>query len=515
MKRKVLLFLIPLFLILIGVVSVLVGIVKIGHRETDNVVVEKMRQVEVVHFLIPVASFSRMDRNISLESLKSAEICIEMSDKYSELALPGQKLSKVNMEGVIDYLKAGGVCLLAPELVSSDMQSLVIEGHDFWDAKQDIKTYPLKYSESFELSESQVDPVNPDAVFTDNAERMTIFVSGEIIPARAVDRLALNKNNNYTYLYDYFATDIAEADLAIALLENPINGNPAPCTGCMVFVGDEQNAKGLKTVGYDVLALAGNHAGDGGQSGFRRTIEALDAEGILHAGTGSSDAAKIQPALTTVKGKTIGMISADTVSSYYWNKGSNSYGANWFSNSMNGDIDKNRVAEISRLKKELGIDYLIIYMSWGVEYTNKATGFQTELAHLMIDNGADLIVASHPHWVQNIEYYKGKPIFYALGNFIFDQNHADPTRQGVNLNLSYAGGELKSVEIMPHLACGPFVSSTNLTDKYLKGDIDRAYLDTHDERQGCVYFQPRRLQPGAKYYSDIWNRLLQHSNVIK
>ena len=482
----------------------------------NSVQVEEVETVAIVDFFVPVVAYSRLQNNISYADLLNEKICAldETADSISHI-FADKEINYIEAAQIEETIKLGEICLLPPEQVSFHYKSLAVDGHLFWEKDKKLTDYPLKYT--FETTAASLDKeLQQQRQALSNVDnRNTIFISGEIIPARAVDRLALNQNNNYTYLYDYFREDIETADLAIGLLENPINGNPAPCTGCMSFVGDEQNALGLKKVGFDILSLAGNHAGDGGLNGYKRTIDVLGENGILTAGAGNSDEAKIKPAIYTVNGKKHAVISADTVAGYYWNKGGSYYGTNWFSKSMNSDVDYDRVALIKELKEKNEIDYLIIYMSWGVEYTNKATNFQKELAHALIDNGADLIVASHPHWVQNIEIYNGKPIFYALGNFIFDQNHTDPTREGVNLNLYYADNELKSIEIMPHLACGPFISSVNLTNKYLAGEIDREYLNNNDEQKGCVYFQPKKLNEQDKHYQRIWERMMQHSDLIK
>jgi hypothetical protein len=151
-------------------------------------------------------------------------------------------------------------------------------------------------------------------------------------------------------------------------------------------------------------------------------------------------------------------------------------------------------------------------MSWGVEYTNKATNFQRELAHALIDNSVDLVIGSHPHWVQNIEFYNDKPIIYSLGNFIFDQNHSDPTRQGMNAMLYYYDGQLKSIELEPHLSCGPFISTNNITTAYLNGEITMEDLMQSDERKGCVYFQPLKLPQDSPVYQQIWDRTMQYSD---
>lgn len=503
------------FLIIASVIFFNVGMQRVGNTDNVNVTKEPV-YISLTEYYVPVSSYSEMRRGLSLVELKQAKLCA-LTGNEANLAeiLPDVTITYISETEISASLKSGMVCLLAPNFVDIKYKTLALDNVYFWAKESDLTNYPLKKTHQELESASTLATTKETAMFIDSINRSRIFASGEIIPARAVDRLSLNKNNNYTYMFDYFKDDISSADLAIALLENPINGNPSPCTGCMAFVGDEKNALGLKTVGYDMLSLAGNHAGDGAQSGYKRTIEILTEQGIPTTGTGNSDAMKLKPAIYEVNGKRIGMIASDSAASYYWNKGTNYYGTNWFATSMNAGIDEARVKQVAELKATDNIDYLIAYMSWGVEYTNKATDFQTTLAHKLIDNGVDMIISSHPHWVQNIEIYNGKPIFYALGNFVFDQNHTDATREGVNLNLYYVGLELKGIEIMPHLACGPFVSNNDLTNKYLSGSIDRNYLDTHDEKQGCVYFQPKKLTLSNSHYKSIWNRLLQYSDIIK
>lgn len=508
-----------ILIVLSGIVGYIYVYSQNNTVQTDNTTIVEIslpKKITVVEFLVPVSSYSLLQNELLTEQLKDFNLCaLNKSEAIVNSLLSDLSIKFIDRDEVEAELQSGTICLLPPEEIDYKFKSLAIDGYYFWDNSIKLTEYPLQLtSEVFEddLDNEQLEQVNHLA---EDQYRSQIFVSGEIIPARAVDRLALNKNNNYTYLFDYFKEDISQADLAIALLENPINGNPSPCTGCMSFVGDDQNAAGLSEVGYDILSLAGNHAGDGGQSGFKNTIEILNENNIQTTGAGNSDTDKIKPAIYTMNGHRIGVISADTVAGYYWNKGSNYYGTNWFSKDMNANVDYDRVELLPEIKDENNIEYLIIYMSWGVEYTNKANNFQVELAHALIDNGADMIVSSHPHWVQNIEIYKEKPIFYALGNFIFDQNHTDATREGININLYFVDLDLKGIEIMPHLTCGPFISTNNLTTKYLAGDIDKDYLDSHDEKNGCVYFQPRKIEYSNSHYRDIWNRLMQHSDILK
>lgn len=62
---------------------------------------------------------------------------------------------------------------------------------------------------------------------------------------------------------------------------------------------------------------------------------------------------------------------------------------------------------------------MVVLIHWGIEREEKPQEYQRALAKRYIDAGADLVIGSHPHVLQGIEYYKGKPIFYSLGNFVF------------------------------------------------------------------------------------------------
>jgi poly-gamma-glutamate capsule biosynthesis protein CapA/YwtB (metallophosphatase superfamily) len=501
--RRILLYTLLTFFLLVCAAFLF----KINITHTDNVISPVEESIEIKSYLIPVSSFHYYPNSITENDLLTKKlIALARSKEILDNILPEIDITYVNQEDVKNMINEGAFALLDPQAVTPDLKSLALNEQFFWSKDFDTdNTYPLAFSKSIPKSQLKSSDLTEH-----NKKQM--FFTGEIIPARAVDRLALNKNNNYTYMFDFFKDELKEADVSIGLLENPLSGDPAPCTGCMSFVGDARNAQGLAEVGFDILSLAGNHAGDGGQSAFAATISNLDDQNILHTGVGNSDDAKLQPAIIDLDGWRIGMVSADTVASYYWNQGTNYYGTNWFSEKSNSGIDLERVQKLAQLKEDNNIDYLVAYMSWGIEYTNKASSFQQDLAHALIENGVDLIVGSHPHWVQNIEFYDETPIIYSLGNFLFDQNHTDPTRQAMNVMLYYYDNELKSIELIPHLACGPFISSRNITDDYLAGKITIQDLLNNNEKNGCVYFQPLKLDQDNTNYKAILDRVMQYSN---
>ena len=114
---------------------------------------------------------------------------------------------------------------------------------------------------------------------------------------------------------------------------------------------------------------------------------------------------------------------------------------------LNGNYIKADVAAA----RAAGAQVVIVFPHWGIEYTFGPSPLQKRLGHLMIDSGADIVIGNHPHWVQSVEIYKGKPIWYSLGNFTFDQSWSEPTLEGVTLELTFRGSTLVQAWMNPHI----------------------------------------------------------------
>lgn len=458
----------------------------------------------ITHYFVPVGN-QEMPNNISLKKLKASELVT--TNTNADIFPDGFQADVVSQEALDGEIQKGKIAIVSLDETMPSWKVLKLEGVNIWEKDFDKESYPLKYVEKRPGESGDEDELS-------QKELTTIFAGGEIIPARAVDRLGLNVTDNYTYLFDDLRNEISIADLALAQLENPVLGDPNPCTGCVVFVSDERVVKGLKDMGFDVLAVSGNHMGDGGQAGYKRTAEVLDANKMKYTGMGKGDKELLKPAIFEVNGKKIGVMSADDIAYFYWDSSGESYSTNTFSTINNGQtlVNQERVKKIRDIKTKNEIDYLMMYESWGVEYTNKATAHQQELAHAFIDNGVDMVIASHPHWVQNIEFYKGKPIFYALGNFVFDQTHTLETRQSYALNLNFYKGEFKNFEIIPLQTCGYHQTANNLTGKYLEGAISLEQAKSTPESEGCVYWMPKKLDESSSEYKQILDRVFEYSS---
>ena len=214
-------------------------------------------------------------------------------------------------------------------------------------------------------------------------------------------------------LDDGYRSLIGEADYFAANQEFPFSsrGQQAPDKQ-YTFRLPESRVSLMNEIGVDLVTLANNHALDFGTDALLDTVSALDQAGILHVGAGADSEAARQPAIVDVNGVRVGFIGASRVIPVAsWTAGASSPG-------MLTAYDPALLVQTIQETRPL-CDYLVVLIHWGVERAEMPVDHQTSLGRQCIDAGADLVVGSHPHVLQGIEYYRGKPIVYSLGNFIF------------------------------------------------------------------------------------------------
>lgn len=177
----------------------------------------------------------------------------------------------------------------------------------------------------------------------------------------------------------------------------------------------------------DLYGVANNHSMQIGDSGYKQTLQYLDSHGIPYVGSLSQ-----KNRIFVHQNKKIGVLAFSmrpdnfTQKPLYWH-----------------------LPDLSEIEKEIGMlaqcDYKIAYIHWGYEFMNRPNIEQRQLAHWLIDSGLDLVIGMHPHVGQGAEVYKGKHIFYSLGNTVFNMSW-EPTRYGfiVNVDLSKLNPEISS-----------------------------------------------------------------------
>ncbi len=235
---------------------------------------------------------------------------------------------------------------------------------------------------------------------------------------------------------------LKSADLAVANFENPAPDAFRYHTQGTTFSADPKLISGLAKAGIDIVSIGNNHIGDAGSQGIIDTVKNLKKYKIKSTGAGANLKAARTPATATVDGVKVAILGYDTIAKAY-GAGPSSAGSAQLSRAVvKADIKKARAN---------GADVVIVYPHWGTEYSPRPFAAQQALARSIIDAGADMVIGNHAHWVGAMEVYKGKPIWYALGNFVFDQDWSEPTMEGITLELTFRGSDLAQARIRPHV----------------------------------------------------------------
>lgn len=270
----------------------------------------------------------------------------------------------------------------------------------------------------------------------------TLVAVGDIMLSRTVGK----RMRQYGIDYPFASTTslIADADIAFGNLETPIILGPEVQPFEMVFRADPEAARALKDTGFDILSLANNHTPNLGPEGILETLRYLDTEGIMHVGAGKDDIEAGQPMFIIANGIVFAFLAYND---------SDVVPALWEAASGNPGTALMRVENMIKAVKGANnfADIVIVSMHSGTEYEPLPNERQIRFAHAAIDAGAEMVVGHHPHVVQSIEIYKGKYIFYSLGNFVFDQMWSRETREGLAFAATFTKDGLKGVKYRPVL----------------------------------------------------------------
>jgi AmmeMemoRadiSam system protein B len=249
-------------------------------------------------------------------------------------------------------------------------------------------------------------------------EDIELVFGGDIMLGRSVQQMT-KKNADNSWPFRHIASYTSQADLFIANLESPF-ATPCPdVSGGFSFCADTRFVAGLTFAGLDIATLANNHISNHGMSGINTTINLLDSVGIATIGRQNIHTVDI-------KGLKIAFL------------GFNDIGSNL--SPISASTPEFVAESISQASKQA--DFVIATFHWGEEYKYLPNSRQKLLAQTAVKAGADLVVGHHPHWVQSSEYLDGVPVFYSLGNTVFDQMWSEETRVGALLRVVLRSGQV-------------------------------------------------------------------------
>jgi poly-gamma-glutamate synthesis protein (capsule biosynthesis protein) len=253
------------------------------------------------------------------------------------------------------------------------------------------------------------------AGFFEEKKDIQILFTGDLMFDRGI-RYYAKKNGGNEFIFEKIYYLLINNDLVVSNLEGPITAAKSISSGTVpgsannyIFTFNPSTAKTLYRENIKLVSLANNHILNFGQHGLNSTKKYLDTAGIEYFGAPNGQKSVIKE----ISGVKIGFVSYNEF-----------YGGN-------EEEQKAVLEEIKDIKQKS--DLVIVFSHWGPEYRLTPADAVKDLAHKFIDGGADLIIGSHPHVAEPMEEYKGKRIYYSLGNFVFDQYFDENVRNGMGV----------------------------------------------------------------------------------
>jgi poly-gamma-glutamate capsule biosynthesis protein CapA/YwtB (metallophosphatase superfamily) len=247
-------------------------------------------------------------------------------------------------------------------------------------------------------------------IYENSNPEISIVFAGDTMMDWSIKDTVKTKGTDYPFRY--VKEEVTASDYAVVNLETAVTNHTDIFSKEYNFKSDPISLQGLKNAGFDLISLANNHTMDYEKKGLMDTMNHINAYDMSYIGAGSDTEEAYKSKEVMIKGKKFRFLAFSRVlPSTSWVAGENSPG---LANGYSLDLIEDIVRRESKL-----CDYLMIYMHWGKERSKHPEPYQVTYARTMIDAGADAIIGSHPHVLQGFQHYKGKPIAYSLGNFLF------------------------------------------------------------------------------------------------
>lgn len=244
------------------------------------------------------------------------------------------------------------------------------------------------------------------------ADSLTVVFTGDLLLGRDVGRMAKWRGADWLFT-PYVDSVFASSDVVVANLECPSTTIQAPLNKRFVFNSDPRMLATLRRHGITHMNLANNHTIDQGRGGLTDTYCNVEKNGMTAIGYGRNAIEAARAVLLSERPRKVFVLSSLRVIS-----------ENYVSLPERPCVCEASISQlqdsIRALKAKDSTACVVVCLHWGVEHTVHPTVQQRNEAHRLVDAGADAIIGHHSHTAQDVEIYRGCPIFYSLGNFIFD-----------------------------------------------------------------------------------------------
>lgn len=269
---------------------------------------------------------------------------------------------------------------------------------------------------------------------TGNNSQLKILFTGDVLLDRGVRPCA--ERQGISALFAGVDSVFRQADAVVINLECPLTDTVTPVNKHFVFRGEPQWAKGLREAGITHAAMANNHTYDQGRQGLLSTYNHLKEAGIEPLGYGTTKSERLEPVIIRKGAIEVALFNSVTLPLENWYDLDDRPGICQASASTLADAIRSYRASHPHTK-------IIAVLHWGVELQTAPSMQQRIDAQTLLQAGADVIVGHHPHVVQPLRYLNGKPVFYSLGNFVFDQS-LPITHQAAMAHITIQGDSISA-----------------------------------------------------------------------
>jgi len=306
--------------------------------------------------------------------------------------------------------------------------------------------------------------------YSEHSENVLIIKSNEKIDSIVTisvsfvgDLMCHSTQYNYAYVADdsfdfngvfsEVKEYLSSADFTIGNLETVLGGRELGYSGYPFFNAPDDFLFALKEAGFDFLITANNHALDQGEEGLRSTLRKLNESGIKYTGTSLKQEERDSYRIITINGINVAVLAY-------------TYGTNdipipkrkeYLINIIDTTIIKDDILKVKNYRP----DIVLVYFHFGEEYSREPGSFQKDIVQKTIGYGADIIIGSHPHVVQPVNYFKTINgnldtgfVAYSLGNFISNQRwrYSDV---GAILTMDISKNQFTDSVYLSNVSCVP------------------------------------------------------------
>ena len=242
---------------------------------------------------------------------------------------------------------------------------------------------------------------------------LSVVLTGDILLDRGVRRVIEQRGVDHLFSAGVDSV-LRAAQVVVGNLECPATKVKAPVQKLYIFRGEPEWLGVLREHGFTHLNLANNHSIDQGREGLMDTRRNVAEAGMVPVGADSCMEAAAQPVLLSEQPRRVWLVASLRLAlenyAYLTNRPC-----------VSQEPMDTLLSRVSRLRRADPEAVIIVSLHWGGEHSLRPVPRQRLEAHRLIDAGADVLVCHHTHTLQTIEDYRGKKIYYSIGNFIFDQ----------------------------------------------------------------------------------------------